>query len=308
MRVVYMGTPDFAVAALESIIRSGHEVTACFTQPDKPKGRGKTMQKTPVKMKAEEYQIPVYQPVKIRSEENVTLLKELDPDIIVVAAFGQILPEEILNIPKYGCINIHASLLPKYRGAAPIEWSIINGEKEAGVTTMYMEKGLDTGDMLDVAKVEIAPDETGGSLRNKLAELGAKLILTTMEKLEKGTAVRTKQKDEESSYASMLTKEMGSMDFTRPAAELERLIRGLIPWPCAYTKIDGKNVKIYSAAVTPDSGAPGEIIEVTKKSFKIACGEGALRITSLQPEGKKRMDTAAYLNGNKLIAGMKAGE
>ncbi len=308
MKVVYMGTPEFAVAALDSIVKAGHEVIACFTQPDKPKGRGKALQKTPVKQRAEAYQIPVYQPVKIREEENVQLLQKLAPEIIVVAAFGQILPESILNIPKYGCVNIHASLLPKYRGAAPIEWAILNGETESGVTTMFMEKGLDTGDMLDVARVAITPEDTGASLHDKLAEAGAALILQTMEKLEKGTAQRVKQKDEESCYASMLNKEMGRMDFTKSAAELERLMRGLYPWPCAYTRIDGKNVKLYRAEVTEDSGAPGEIIEVTKKSFTIACGQGALRIKSLQPEGKKAMDAAAYLNGNKLTAGMIAGE
>jgi methionyl-tRNA formyltransferase len=303
-----MGTPEFAVAALDSIVKAGHEVIACFTQPDKPKGRGKALQKTPVKQRAEAYQIPVYQPVKIREEENVQLLQKLAPEIIVVAAFGQILPESILNIPKYGCVNIHASLLPKYRGAAPIEWAILNGETESGVTTMFMEKGLDTGDMLDVTRVAITPEDTGASLHDKLAEAGAALILQTMEKLEKGTAQRVKQKDEESCYASMLNKEMGRMDFTKSAAELERLMRGLYPWPCAYTRIDGKNVKLYRAEVTEDSGAPGEIIEVTKKSFTIACGQGALRIKSLQPEGKKAMDAAAYLNGNKLTAGMIAGE
>jgi methionyl-tRNA formyltransferase len=303
-----MGTPEFAVAALDSIVKAGHEVIACFTQPDKPKGRGKALQKTPVKQRAEAYQIPVYQPVKIREEENVQLLQKLAPEIIVVAAFGQILPESILNIPKYGCVNIHASLLPKYRGAAPIEWAILNGETESGVTTMFMEKGLDTGDMLDVARVAITPEDTGASLHDKLAEAGAALILQTMEKLEKGTAQRVKQKDEESCYASMLNKEMGRMDFTKSAAELERLMRGLYPWPCAYTRIDGKNVKLYRAEVTEDSGAPGEIVEVTKKSFTIACGQGALRIKSLQPEGKKAMDAAAYLNGNKLTAGMIAGE
>jgi methionyl-tRNA formyltransferase len=308
MKVVYMGTPEFAVAALDSIVKAGHEVIACFTQPDKPKGRGKALQKTPVKQRAESYQIPVYQPVKIREEENVQLLQKLAPEIIVVAAFGQILPESILNIPKYGCVNIHASLLPKYRGAAPIEWAILNGETESGVTTMFMEKGLDTGDMLDVTRVAITPEDTGASLHDKLAEAGAALILQTMEKLEKGTAQRVKQKDEECCYASMLNKEMGRMDFTKSAAELERLMRGLYPWPCAYTRIDGKNVKLYRAEVTEDSGAPGEIIEVTKKSFTIACGQGALRIKSLQPEGKKAMDAAAYLNGNKLTAGMIAGE
>ena len=303
-----MGTPDFAVCALESIIKAGHEVLACFTQPDRPKGRGKALKPTPVKVKAEEYNIPVYQPEKIREEENVNIIRNLNPDVIVVAAFGQLLPESILNIPKYGCINIHASLLPKYRGAAPIEWAIIDGEKETGVTTMYMEKGLDTGDMLDVKKVEIAKDETGASLHDKLAEAGAELILETLKKLESGTSVRIKQDDSKSSYAKMLKKEMGEMDFSKSAAELERLIRGLNPWPCAYTEINGKMIKIYSAEVVQVKGNPGEILDTTNKSFTIACKEGGLKIKSLQPEGKKCMDTAAYLNGNKILNGMYAGK
>ena len=310
MKVVYMGTPDFAVYALDSIIKAGHEVQAVFTQPDKAKGRSKALVPTPVKAKAMEYNIPVYQPEKLRDEENVTLLRDINPEIIVVAAYGQILPESILNIPEYGCINIHASLLPKYRGAAPIEWSIIDGEEVTGVTTMYMEKGLDTGDMIEKAEVVIESDDTGLSLHDKLAEVGAKLIISTMEKLEKGTATRTKQNDDESCYASMLSKDMGNIDFTKSATEIERLIRGLNPWPCAFTKIDGKGVKIFKAQVCSVSyGAkPGEIVEVTKKTFTIACGKDGLVIKNLQPEGKKPMDTVSYLNGNKITVGMIAGE
>lgn len=316
MKIVYMGTPDFAVCALESIIDAGHEVAAVITQPDKPKGRSKSPVPTPVKKKAMEHGIPVYQPEKVRDEEIVNMLKNVAPDAIVVAAYGQILPESILNIPRYGCINIHASLLPKYRGAAPIEWAIIDGEEKTGVTTMYMEKGLDTGDMIDMAEVVIENDDTGASLTDKLADEGAKLILTTLKALEDGTARRTKQNDAESCYASMLKKEMGNIDFSKPAEEIERLIRGLIPWPCAYTRIDGKGVKLYRADVKrqADIGGdgsktykPGEIIEVTKKSFTIACGRDVLVIRSLQPEGKKQMDAASYLNGNKLEAGMVAG-
>ena len=310
MRVVYMGTPDFAVYALESIIKAGHEVQAVITQPDKAKGRSKALVPTPVKAKAMEYDIPVYQPEKLRAEENVTLLKAINPDIIVVAAYGQILPESILNIPKYGCINIHASLLPKYRGAAPIEWSIIDGEQVTGVTTMYMEKGLDTGDMIEKAEVLIEADDTGLTLHDKLAAVGAELIISTMEKLENDTATRTKQNDDESCYASMLSKDMGSIDFTKDAVEIERLIRGLNPWPCAFTKIDGKGVKLFKAQVCPvsDGAKPGEIVEVTKKTFTIACGKDGLMIKNLQPEGKKPMDTVSYLNGNKITVGMMAGE
>lgn len=310
MRLIYMGTPEFAVAALESIVKAGHEVIAVFTQPDKAKGRSKALVPTPVKQKAMEYDIPVYQPEKLREQENIDIINKLNPEIIVVAAYGQILPESILNIPKYGCINIHASLLPKYRGAAPIEWSIIDGEEKTGVTTMYMEKGLDTGDMLDQVEVIITPEDTGETLHDKLATEGAGLILVTMEKLEKGEAKRTKQDDSKSNYAVMLKKEMGRIDFTKSADSIERLIRGLIPWPCAYTELDGKQLKLYKAMVKPmDTSAykPGEIIEVTKKSFTIACGKDALVIKNLQPEGKKPMDAAAFLNGNKLTTGMVVG-
>lgn len=323
MRIVYMGTPEFAAVALDAIVKE-HEVVAVITQPDKPQGRNRKLVPTPVKVKAQAYDIPVYQPVKIREEESVQMIRDYNPDVIVVAAYGQILPESILNIPKYGCINIHASLLPKYRGAAPIERAIIDGEVMTGVTTMYMAKGLDTGDMIEKAEVPITGEDTGASLHDKLAEAGAALILTTLAKLEAGTVTRTKQDDAQSCYAAMLTKELGQMDFTRPAVELERLIRGLNPWPCAYTTIDGKNVKLYKAEVINLDAqmrqmlqekseqtltfTPGEIVEVAKKYFVIACGEGALRVRNLQPEGKKAMDTSAYLNGNPLKPGMRAGE
>lgn len=323
MRIVYMGTPEFAAVALDAIVKE-HEVVAVITQPDKPQGRNRKLVPTPVKVKAQAYDIPVYQPVKIREEESVQMIRDYNPDVIVVAAYGQILPESILNIPKYGCINIHASLLPKYRGAAPIERAIIDGEVMTGVTTMYMAKGLDTGDMIEKAEIPITGEDTGASLHDKLAEAGATLILTTLAKLEAGTVTRTKQDDAQSCYAAMLTKELGRMDFTRPAVELERLIRGLNPWPCAYTTIDGKNVKLYKAEVINLDAqmrqmlqekseqtltfTPGEIVEVAKKYFVIACGEGALRVRNLQPEGKKAMDTSAYLNGNPLKPGMRAGE
>lgn len=310
MRIIYMGTPEFAVSALEAIVDAGHEVVACYTQPDKAKGRSRKPVPTPVKMKAQEYDIPVYQPVKLREQENVDRIREYEPDAIVVAAYGQILPESILAVPRYGCINIHASLLPKYRGAAPIEWAIIDGEKETGVTTMYMAKGLDTGDMIERSVVPITADDTGETLHDKLAAAGAELILSTLDKLAAGTAVRTPQDDSLSCYASMLSKDMGRLDFTRPASYLERLVRGLQPWPCAYTSINGKSVKIYGAVATDrdDTFAPGQITEVTKKSFTIACAEGALLIRKLQPEGKKVMDAAAFLAGNKLAAGQSVDD
>lgn len=312
MNIIYMGTPEFAVKPLQAIVDAGHKVLACFTQPDKPKGRGKTLQPTPVKEKALSLDIPVYQPVKLREEENVQIIRDYQPDAIVVAAYGQILPESILNIPQYGCINIHASLLPKYRGAAPIEWTIINGETESGVTTMYMAKGLDTGDMIEKTVVPIADTDTGVTLHDKLADAGAELILSTLSKLEDHTAIRTPQDDSLSCYASMLKKEMGELDFTKDAASLERLIRGLQPWPVAYTKMNQKIVRIYEASVceqpeeTLEDGTqivPGMIVRVTKKNFTVACGNGALMIRKLQPEGKKPMDCAAFLAGNKLKTG-----
>ena len=312
MNIIYMGTPEFAVKPLQAIVDAGHKVLACFTQPDKPKGRGKTLQPTPVKEKALSLDIPVYQPVKLREEENVQIIRDYQPDAIVVAAYGQILPESILNIPQYGCINIHASLLPKYRGAAPIEWTIINGETESGVTTMYMAKGLDTGDMIEKTVVPIADTDTGVTLHDKLADAGAELILSTLSKLEDHTAIRTPQDDSLSCYASMLKKEMGELDFTKDAASLERLIRGLQPWPVAYTKMNQKTVRIYEASVCkqPEEAledgtqiVPGMIVRVTKKNFTVACGNGALMIRKLQPEGKKPMDCAAFLAGNKLKTG-----
>ena len=312
MNIIYMGTPEFAVKPLQAIVDAGHKVLACFTQPDKPKGRGKTLQPTPVKKKALSLDIPVYQPVKLREEENVQIIRDYQPDAIVVAAYGQILPESILNIPQYGCINIHASLLPKYRGAAPIEWTIINGETESGVTTMYMAKGLDTGDMIEKTVVPIADTDTGVTLHDKLADAGAELILSTLSKLENHTAIRTPQDDSLSCYASMLKKEMGELDFTKDAASLERLIRGLQPWPVAYTKMNRKTVRIYEASVCeqPEEAledgtqiVPGMIVRVTKKNFTVACGNGALMIRKLLPEGKKPMDCAAFLAGNKLKTG-----
>ena len=311
MKAVFMGTPEFAVPTLQALI-DHHEVLAVVTQPDKQRGRGKKMQFPPVKEKAVEYDIPVYQPQRARDEEFIEELKNLNPDVIVVVAYGQILPESILNIPKYGCINVHGSLLPKYRGAAPIEWTIINGETESGVTTMYMAKGLDTGDMIEKTVVPIADTDTGVTLHDKLADAGAELILSTLSKLENHTAIRTPQDDSLSCYASMLKKEMGELDFTKDAASLERLIRGLQPWPVAYTKMNQKTVRIYEASVCeqPEEAledgtqiVPGMIVRVTKKNFTVACGNGALMIRKLQPEGKKPMDCAAFLAGNKLKTG-----
>lgn len=332
MKVVYMGTPDFAVNTLEAIVKAGHEVALVVTQPDKAKGRGKKVMYPPVKEKAMEYNLVVAQPVKVREENFIEELEKIAPDVIVVVAFGQLLPERILNIPKYGCINVHASLLPAYRGAAPIQWAVIDGLKETGVTTMYMEKGLDTGDIICQSRVSLDMEETGGSLFDKLAVEGAELLLTTLKQLEEGTASRTKQDDSKSSYAKMLTKEMGRLDFTKDAAALECLIRGLNPWPSAFTSINGKSLKIYKAEVLDEEkvctilkqeeaelidgraiddsdnlNLPGTVIAADKKSFTVRCKYGALRIMNLQLEGKKRMDTSAFLLGYDVNKGMKLG-
>lgn len=316
MRVVYMGTPDFAVDTLEAIVKDGHEVLLVVTQPDKAKGRGKKLQYTPVKEKALEYDLPVAQPEKVREESFMEELENLAPDVIVVVAFGQILPERILNIPKFGCINVHASLLPAYRGAAPIQWAVIDGLEESGVTTMYMEKGLDTGDIIMQSRLSLAADETGGSLFVRLAKEGAALLLQTLKELEAGTATKTKQDDSKSSYAKMLRKDMGNLDFTQDAVVLERLIRGLNPWPSAFTKLGDKTLKVYEAQVLSEEDAdalnldvcePGRIIAVDKKSFTVRCGDGALRIMNLQLEGKKRMDTEAFLLGYKIEVGGMLG-
>ena len=304
MRIVFMGTPDFSVPTLEQLIRN-HQVVGVVTQPDKRKGRGKAMAFPPVKEKALEYDIPVYQPVKVREPEFIEELKKMNPDSIVVVAFGQILPEEILNLPPYGCVNVHASLLPKYRGAAPIQWAVIDGEKETGVTTMYMAKGLDTGDMLDKVVVPIDPKETGESLHDKLSEAGGRLILETLTKLENGTAVRIPQNDAESCYAKMLTKELGEIDWNQSAAAIERLIRGLNSWPSAYTHLDGKTLKIWDADVEEGQAdvAVGTVTEVKKDCFYVQTGDGRLKINEIQLQGKKRMAVQAFLLGYKIEKG-----
>lgn len=305
MRIVFMGTPEFAVPTLEAIIQH-HEVVCVVTQPDKRKGRGGKMQFTPVKEVAVAHDIPVFQPIKIRESESVEILREYNPEAIVVVAFGQILPQEIIDMPKYGCVNVHASLLPKYRGSAPIQWAVIDGEKETGITTMFMDVGIDTGDMLEKIKISIDEKETGGSLHDKLTVLGSELILSTLSKLENGSVVREKQDDEKSNYAKMLTKELGRIDFAKSAQEIERLIRGLNPWPSAYTMMDGKTLKIWSADVMDDrEGQLGEIVEVTKDALIVKTGYGTLAIKEVQLEGKKRMDTSSFLRGYEVELGKR---
>ncbi len=312
--VVFMGTPDFAVGTLQALLDcERYQVQAVFTQPDKPKGRGKAMQMTPVKEVAVAAGIPVYQPVKIREPEYVEILKELKPDAIVVVAFGQLIPKVILELPEHGCINVHASLLPMYRGAAPIQWAVINGDKESGVTTMRMDEGLDTGDMILKETVTLADDETGGSLFDKLSATGAELLIRTLDAINEGTAVYEKQPQESTTaYAAMLTKKDGLVDWNRSAAELECLIRGLNPWPSAYTRYRGKTLKLWAAEVEAQGQTekvqPGMAAEVTKTTLKIQTGDGLLSITELQPEGKKRMAVDAFLRGYPVEVGEKLGE
>ena len=307
MKIIYMGTPDFSVAPLEAIIRAGHEVTAVVTQPDKQKGRCKEVQMTPVKECALSHGIPVLQPVKIKEPEAVAELKKYPADIFVVAAFGQLLTEEILNMPKFGCINIHASLLPAYRGAAPIQRVIINGEEKTGVTIQQMAKGLDTGDMLLKKEISIDPKETGGSLHDKLSAAGAELIVEALSKIEKGEVVPEKQDDALSCYAKKLDKAMGLIDFDQNAVSIERLIRGLNPWPSAYTLYKGKTLKIWEADVVPleKKEEPGTVVFVAKDFFDIATKEGALRVKSLQLEGKKKVAVKDFLLGYEIVCGMK---
>ncbi len=309
MRIVFMGTPDFSVPTLEALVAAGHDVAGVVTQPDKPKGRGKAVLMTPVKEKALELSIPVYQPVKAREEGFIDILRGINPDVCVVIAFGQILPKAILDIPRYGCVNIHASLLPKYRGAAPLQWVVLNGEKETGITTMMMDVGMDTGDMLEKVTVAMDDKETYGSIHDKLSVLGGELIVSTLAKIEDGTIVRTPQKDEEATYTKKIVKSMGNIDWTMEAAVIERQIRGLNPWPSAYTSWNGKTLKIWDVDVvsTEYPGACGEVVFVDKNSVVVKTGEGALELRSLQLEGKKRMDTDAFLRGYQIETGTVFG-
>lgn len=322
MNIVFMGTPDFAVGALEAIIEAGHRVAAVVTQPDKPKGRGKEIQMTPVKKCAVTHGIPVFQPVRIKDAEAIDTLRGYGADVFVVAAFGQILSEEILAMPKYGCVNIHASLLPKYRGSAPIQWAIINGESTSGVTIMQMDRGIDTGDMLMKTEVAIGPRETGDSLHDKLAEAGAKLIVEALPRIESGDITPVKQNDEESCYAAMLQKSMGRIDWQQSAEMLDCLIRGLISWPGASTVYRGKTLKIWEEEVAAQeelrgkdaaahTGAedvqPGTVVLVKKDAFYVQTGDGCLKILEVQPEGKKRMAVKDFLLGYQVKEGEMLG-
>lgn len=308
MKIVFMGTPDFAVAPLTALIEDGHDISLVVTQADKPKGRGHKMTPPPVKVCAIEHNIPTYQPLSMKTDEAYETLKKENADLFIVAAYGQILPQRILDIPKYGCVNIHASLLPKYRGAAPIQWCIIHGETVTGITTMQMDAGLDTGDMLVKEEVEITPTETGETLHDKLAVAGVVAIRKTIEQIKNGTLSPEKQEDSLSCYAPMIDKTTGILDFSKSAVDLYNLIRGLNSYPYASTTYQGTPFKVASAKVTDDvKGAIGEIVSVTADGILVACGKGALLLTEVQFAGKKKMPVSEYIKGNQIDTGVILG-
>ena len=304
MRILFMGTPEFAVPSLEALITAGHTLCGVFCQPDKPVGRHQNqLQPPPVKEHAQAHGIPVYQPTKLRDGTALALIQELAPDLIVVAAYGRILPQEILDCPPMGCINVHSSLLPKYPGAAPINWAILNGDKETGVTIMHMAAALDAGDIISQVTTAIDPNETAPALTARLAELGGKLLVETVAALAAGTASRTPQEEGAVTLAPMLSKELSPMDFTTTAQALHDQVRGLYPWPSAIAQVGGVRCKILSTVAEEGKGTPGTVLEAGKKGLLVACGQGALRILELQPDGKKAMPAAAFLQGHPLEAG-----
>lgn len=306
MRILFMGTPDFAVPSLRALVEAGHTLCGAFTQPDKPKNRGMKLLPTPVKEFCLAHDIPVFQPTKLRDGTALAQIRELAPELIVVAAYGRILPEEILDYPAKGCINVHSSLLPKYRGAAPINWAMLNGDRETGVTIMHMAAELDAGDIISQVSTPIDPDETVESLHDRLSELGAELLVKTVEQIGAGTAQRTPQNAAQVTYAPMLSRELSPMDWSKPARALHDQVRGLIPWPAAVAELGGVRCKIFSTAVCGDqtSAAPGTVVQAGKKGLKIACGgETVLEILELQPDGKKRMAASAFLQGRPIPEG-----
>ncbi len=308
MKIIFMGTPDFAVPCLEELIALNHEIVGVFTQPDKKKGRGYTLTAPPVKELALKHNLPVYQPITLKTDDSIDLINSLKPDLIVVVAYGKILPESILKIPNKGCINVHGSLLPKYRGAAPIQWSVINGEKVTGITTMYMDAGLDTGDMILKSETTIDEDETSGELYDRLKIMGAKLLVETINQLEKGIITREQQDNNQSSYAPMLDKSLSNIDWNLRAEAIHNLVRGLNPWPVAMTTLESKNLKIYRTKVSNQvvSLKPGEVKSISP--FIVCCGENtAIEILELQLESKKRMNADDFLRGYKLKEGTILG-
>ena len=308
MRILFMGTPDIAASCLSALLAAGQNVVAAVTQADRPKGRGYTLTPPPVKQLAIEHKIPVYQPASLRDEAFLATLAEIDPEVIAVVAYGKILPSAVLRYPRYGCINLHASLLPKYRGAAPIQRAIMNGERETGITTMYMDEGLDTGDMLLSEKLEIGPRDTFGTLHDRMAERGGALLCRTLELLEKGAIERRPQDSTQATYAAKIEKADGRIDFARSAGELDFFIRGLCPIPLAVCRrADGRLIKILRAEVCEGRGQPGEVLSLSDRGeggVTVACGEGALLIRELVPEGKGRMKAADFVRGR----GIKEGE
>ena len=304
MKIIFMGTPDFSVGTLEALIAAGHEITLVVSQPDKPKGRGHELQPTPVKEAALKHGLPVYQPKKVRDPEVIGKLRETEADVIVVIAFGQIIPKAILEMKQYGCINVHASLLPKYRGAAPIQWAVIAGDEMAGVTTMQMAEGLDTGDMLLTYETKVGEKETAGELFDRLAQAGAELLTQTLVKLDEITP--RPQDDAQSCYAHMLDKQMAVIDWSKSAHEIDCLIRGLNPWPIALTTLSGERLKVFAAEKANGNGEPGTVLESDpKKGLTVACGEGALGLTEIQLVGGKRMKATDFLRGHVIEVGTK---
>jgi len=307
LKTVFMGTPEFAVGTLQGLIDAGVNLIGVYTQPDRPKGRGKKMTPPPVKELAQEQNIPVFQPQKLRAPDAVAELQELAPDLIVVVAYGQILPQSVLDIPRFGCINVHASLLPKYRGAAPINKAIVDGETVTGITTMLMDAGLDTGDMLVKKTLEIGPDETAGELHDRLAVLGRETMEETLQQLLAGSLTPEKQQDAESTYAPMMKKEDGLVDWSLAAQEVHDRVRGLAPWPGAFTLLDGEILKISQTETAEGTGAPGNILCAEVTGVTVACGDGAIRIGALQLPGKKMMNAADFLRGHTLLPGQSLG-
>lgn len=306
MRILFMGTPDFAVASLAALLERGHEVCGVFTQPDKPKNRGMKLQVSPVKEFALAHEIPVFQPVKMRDGEAMGYICDLKPELIVVAAYGRILPDDILDYPAYGCINVHSSLLPRYRGAAPINWAILNGDKTTGVTIMHMAAALDAGDIILQEETAIGPDETAPQLFDRLAALGGKLLVEAVDQIAAGTATRTPQEEAQVTYASMLDRSLSPMDWAKPAQVLHDQVRGLLPWPCATAEFGGVRCKVFATAVldAPTDLGPGTVAEAGKTGIVMACGSGTLlQVKELQPDGKKRMAAADFLRGHPLTAG-----
>ena len=306
-RIIYMGTPEFACPTLQTLIDRGEEIVAVFTQPDRPKGRGQKLQAPPVKELAERHGIPVHQPPKVRVPEVIEQIRALKPDLIVVVAFGQILPKALLDIPPQGCVNVHASLLPRYRGAAPLNWCIVNGETETGVTTMLMDVGLDTGPMLLKGSTPIGPDEDIASLHDRMSLLGAELLATTIDGLKQGSITPQIQDDAASCYAPLLKKEDGIIDWTRPAQAIHNQIRGLATWPGCSTLLQGEPLKVHKAALGQGSGAAGTVLGCSSEGIEVACGEGSLYIRELQAAGSRRMDAVSFLAGHPIAAGTVLG-